>query len=697
MIPFTLNGTPVWLVDHLPHWDTPVSLRMEVPSSQERGLTGREFRRNLGATLRTRLRWDSVLKADDLASFLAGLKALKQSPLIAPVWPLAVPADQMPPRVDGLLVAWRGGGVSPLEWGLDTAIGDPGNWEWIAPAIHGFFDKVPEPDSIHPELARVEFSVLEDGPAQYALDPPSYVWPVGPALPDTVATLVFPWAVNWSRPVHAGGAVYEIDRQEIGPGRERARVYYEQNAERPVAGRLTLPDADSIAKFIAWWLRQGGDASAHWAPAQIQPVRLAADAAMGATTLSITPASNWGPDTYAIGLSRSYGPEPEYARILSVAGGTVNLSAPLAIAWDKEETVLVPLVLARHRSPSIELDFITASTAQAEVQWREVGAEGILAEGEDRGETIGRGPERAWLYTITTTRGGGASESQYFTSYERPVTLSGTIHEARVADHTEIRQSVILDREEITLNLRWWEDCPLELFMPGELVARMRLEVRVGDVNTLGVVDPSTVRTIFCGDITSAQFDGPLLSATAAGASALFDRQVPALVMQRVCNWTVYESGCRLLRTDWTFTAIVVSVAGTTLTLNTFAHPGGLPPGFGTFADWFALGTLADATGENVFILRSTAIAGGQMTLEVDREFDTTPLAGAVMTLVPGCDGRDVTCRPHTSDPGVSQADWKNPEGKFNNFVNFGGFPQLPDTVPTLQPSPIPNTGSGKK
>jgi len=682
----TVDGKTAWLVDHPSDWLVLPILRLTVPVSIERGMTGRENRRPAGATLRAEMEWQSVLPAAAAQSLLSGLQAYAGVPLIVPVWPLATCAGDPEELalVGGLLVAWR---KEATEWAIGSSIGDPTAWEWIAPAIVGAFGRAPEAFALSPELFRVSFSVQEDGPAAYALTPPAYTFLPGPSLPDGTHPSVFPWPVNWTNATRAATADLEIDRRDLGPGRESASAIYPQEAERPVEGLITLSGSTDIALFLAWWFQEGGNAAGHWTSSLAAPTRLVADSLAGATQLTVAAAGALQPEL-AILLHTSYGPT-EAARIASVAGNQVTLAAPLANAWEADEAVLMPLMLARHARAVVELTFYSLGLAETRMAWREVSAEDVLPVDEVRGSTIGRLPERAWLYTLHMDRIGAVS-TERFTSYEDDLVSAGEFFVSRPCDHSEIRQTIRLDRDEITLSLRWWPGCPLSAFLPGKLDTLVRLVIEACEPKNGQGLNP---RQRFNGQITGVEFDGPYLQASAAGASSLFDRQVPALLFSRICNWDVYGRGCGLAKADWQFFAQVQSVVGTRLVLHNFTAPTGtggvMPPGLNTQVDWFALGILARGDGLSAsFISRSSTFSAGILTVELDRSLSPQVIPGATVSLVPGCDGRSATCRAYVA---VS-----NPEGKFNNFARFGAFPEIPETNPVVQPMGTP-TGGGKK
>jgi hypothetical protein len=193
---------------------------------------------------------------------------------------------------------------------------------------------------------------------------------------------------------------------------------------------------------------------------------------------------------------------------------------------------------------------------------------------------------------------------------------------------------------------------------------------------------------VWSGEITSVSFDGPYVRATAKGRYAIFDVPLPRWVIQPQCNHAVFDAGCGLTRTNWVFTAEVVSSTGDTVILDTFARSGGLPTGWG-FANYFALGYVERAVGERLPIMASSALASGEITLHLDRQPGSAWGTSEAVSVIPGCDGRRETCQGY----GVTL----NPEGKFNNYPQFLGMPFVPAKNPAFTPPKRTESTSAKK
>lgn len=111
------------------------------------------------------------------------------------------------------------------------------------------------------------------------------------------------------------------------------------------------------------------------------------------------------------------------------------------------------------------------------------------------------------------------------------------------------------------------------------------------------------------------------------------------------CQHDLYGPGCRLGRSDWQIPATVLSVSGLNLTIQAAA-------GYGT--GWFVGGMLVIGN------VRRVITANVGTTVTVMHPVPTT-VTGASCLLHPGCDHTRASCNT-----------------KFNNILNYGGFPWMP-------------------
>ena len=96
MIEVSFNASAAYLLNDEPNWVGTVSVEAQLPTSYERGLSGRETRRPTGDTLRLAVKWESTLTSSMAITALRNsLQALTVEPVLCPFWPgLTAPGDE---------------------------------------------------------------------------------------------------------------------------------------------------------------------------------------------------------------------------------------------------------------------------------------------------------------------------------------------------------------------------------------------------------------------------------------------------------------------------------------------------------------------------------------------------------------------------------------------------------------------------
>lgn len=126
--------------------------------------------------------------------------------------------------------------------------------------------------------------------------------------------------------------------------------------------------------------------------------------------------------------------------------------------------------------------------------------------------------------------------------------------------------------------------------------------------------------------------------------------ELPNVYYQTPCNHTLYSSRCGIAGATHSFAGTVQAVLGTAITLT------GTP----TTADNLAAGEIVnDRNGERRMVLSNTGNA-----IEIGYAF-VDLIVGDTVTLYKGCNHSFETCRV-----------------KFDNVINFGGFPYIPADNP---------------
>lgn len=159
---------------------------------------------------------------------------------------------------------------------------------------------------------------------------------------------------------------------------------------------------------------------------------------------------------------------------------------------------------------------------------------------------------------------------------------------------------------------------------------------------------------IWTGDVVSMAVDKHLakfLVPSRLGQAMV--RRLPTITAGRACPHVLYDSNCRAVRTSFRIQAQVISKDGPFVVVSTV---GGNPD------QWFKFGELFHpSSNERMTIFDQT---GTTLTLQL-------PIAelqaNDFVDLFAGCDHTFPTCTT-----------------KFNNLLNYGGFPSLPRTNPFL-------------
>lgn len=671
MYAVTILGAPAWLLTDPPNTSDSVSLKVSIELDTQRGLTGRSSRRPQAYLNRHELGWVSMMTPAAFYAARAAILSANDEPVVAPFWPAVRNVADAAAMTSQLTVAWT------RDWS-SYAINPPSlvGYDYWAPLLMGLLSRPPRLTGKNASHVLAEWNLKEDAPAAAALIPPAD-GDTTLATPDGYAAAVFPFTPEGSNaPLLTFGQI-DVDRQQIGPGRETAEIYYPQARETVAQPSFKLKSSADVIALMGWWQRRGGGADSFWVATTQKVADLTADIAVGATTVPVAAAISGlkAGDTLAL---LTTGIAPEFVRVQSIVDGIPQLAGPTAVAHPQLWTTVVPALLAHHADADLSLDLRRAANdwiATCTLIFREVSPEYAATDGEVRGTTLGKLPPNAWLARIDLDYA-GATESWYITNWEGGgTTPDNQVWDYHPFDFDQVTQSIDLEDDNCTLKIRWWDGCPWENWLPGQLSATGTLTLFRAPIAADGSLGNAV--QVWSGLLSTPQMDGPILSVTVLGANSMFGRKAPHAMMRPTC-WKRFCGGlCRLSSADWTFNASIAAIAANVITIGTItrANGGGLPAGFGA-QDWFALGWLqwTDGSGHplRASIIGSAALSGGQIALTVDRTLSWQ--VGQSVVALPGCDKTKDTC-----------------DSKFGNLFNFGGFFAMPAVSPNFV---IPNTSS---
>lgn len=158
------------------------------------------------------------------------------------------------------------------------------------------------------------------------------------------------------------------------------------------------------------------------------------------------------------------------------------------------------------------------------------------------------------------------------------------------------------------------------------------------------------------GPVTSITVGNDIATIVVPSAfSAALSGNVPSVYYQAPCNRVLFSTGCGVSRAMNSVTAIVVNISGNVIQLST---NGGFPD------NWFVGGEIADTAHND----RRMVIAHAADQVTVNYPFSKLAV-GTEVQVTSGCD------HAFNGDCGT----------KYDNQINFGGFPFIPSVNPFVE------------
>lgn len=740
MILTSINGQTLYLLNEAPNGDS-FGLRASLLSHRDSSLTDREERRGFSETVALVVSYDVQLHAAAARLLTAQLRTNGEEPVAAPIWPEARRwAERATASLtSGLYFLYRPGAELSAVFAAEQPPGWQTDTDVVVPLVVGYLDDR-EVKWLGADLAEFSVKLVENsridwavaGVAYTALDGPN---PAGLAS----APVVLPFPTSWSQPRQ--DHVIRIERQRIGFMRE-ASVTYRPTVKiaRTLEQRAWLDSAEGwTAGKLVKWFEEHGSGRAFWAAGQANAAELTEDVPAGATLLQLAETSGILVGDYLAAVDgavvvATFGP------VLTITGNAVGFAGTATPELLASRVRIVPLVLCRLEKKELAISFESGRVARADFLVRELPTESVVAQvGEIPGQTLGKLPTRAYLYTfersiggtgilgdivredanyITYTRnedilredaltitstlgtaGGLVGEDEFsitfvsadsetgvtdtFTSFERDLSDGGVIYFSRPITHGARTQGIALEQDTITLTCDGLNLPPI--LEAALLLSEVPCKVTIEKCEVVaGVV--TNRQTVFTGDLAKCTVDGKSLRATAVSGGTFFDLKAPRFYLQAGCNHALFSAGCGLLAANWKHSGVITDPG-------TAGYPyqftvGGLSRAGGgaviTAADAFAGGWAEIGAGAAIqrrSILGNTAMdAGGRIVLTLHSDPSPYPVAGAVVAIYPGCDGAATTCK-----------------GRFNNYLNHGGAPKVPIGNPSLFKLSSNVGGGGKK
>lgn len=697
MTPLSFRGQSCYLLDLPPDWGQGVRATVKLLSQTESSLSNREGRRPHSASLRWKCEFTIRASGSEARRLAAALKGYQTQPILLPFWPGAV--------------RWTDRANAPLTGGLHAALNMDltrvelyhlagGVRYWTHKAVDGTVtsgsDSDPEPawptgaDTYLPVLmgrlektepiwetadrCRFEVEFVEASPVEYAMTPAAGSFAAGPRPGDawSVAPYLLPLACDFAETREK--FTTSIGRDSLGFGRQPAETLYPQTTAREIQTAHTLVLNSELAGLLDFFRLHGGGRP-FWAYHARALLQLAEQIGQGQTELVVEDLTD-----VAVGDFLAFVRAGELISTACVMAKNADAKTVTLDAAPGEFgplDLVARLSLVRFLKPEIKLTWLNYGLAQATLDLREVPPEIEPPADETLGETLGLLPTRCYLYEFSANLGGIAF-TEYLTSYEQNLTCASTLYSAAKIQHGEIKHGLALEQDEVQIETDLGASSFLRRLAMTKLSAPLYL--RILSAETVGDL-ASNVNVLFAGEVTKITVTGSRLTARASSGGSALDRKLPSFLIGPMCNWSVFSAGCGLSADDWKFNAKIKDPGQPgfpfTFELKELTRVSGPTPTY--FTNWFAGGWIELGSGrdwQRLPILTSSLPSGGIFTVTLSRDPDPFPEIDDPVVLYPGCDGRPETCRAYHAQT--------NPEGKFNNYLNFGGHPFVPTANPSL-------------
>lgn len=190
--------------------------------------------------------------------------------------------------------------------------------------------------------------------------------------------------------------------------------------------------------------------------------------------------------------------------------------------------------------------------------------------------------------------------------------------------------------------------------------ARLQLDHVVGNDAT-HALSLGPILAWYEGRVAATRLAGNSVQVTVESDIAALQRTIlPQFVYQPACSHAVYDPNCTLVKATFTDAGTASGTLSTTQVQATTAAI------IAKAAGYYALGVLTFTSGALSGMRRavkSFSVSGGVGTFTLALPLPSAPAVNDTFTSYAGCDRKQATC--------VS---------KFNNLVNFRGFPHVPVT-----------------
>lgn len=245
----------------------------------------------------------------------------------------------------------------------------------------------------------------------------------------------------------------------------------------------------------------------------------------------------------------------------------------------------------------------------------------------------------AELYTITTPLSTGC-----YTSYYKDISYNNQTYLAAVVKRSSIKYSLDI-KDNSSLNITMYPTTYVKQNIFEQPLSKVNIRI-----DRLDIIS-NTFSHLYQGHIAGISMAQDLAVINMLSKDEALTFNIPRVLYQSVCNNQLFDSYCKVVSANYSEVPLVQSISGNSLTLVEST----------IFSDGYFTGGYAKYNNEYRFI---TNYFTGVATIIRPFSVDVT---NKNIILYAGCDKAASTCL-----------------NKFNNIINFRGFPYIPSKNPTL-------------
>ena len=230
-----------------------------------------------------------------------------------------------------------------------------------------------------------------------------------------------------------------------------------------------------------------------------------------------------------------------------------------------------------------------------------------------------------------------------YTSLDDHVVFNGNNYSPVAVKRDSVTYDYNLDVSSLNITFAYITD-PVIKFISRNPVEVIWVEI----FRILRDMDPVEATVVFVGQIKNVSFQGVQANVSCVGFEHYLKQPIPTERYQPQCNYTVFGTKCALSDSSYKLSSISATIDSTGLIITATE--------FGSQADgYYQWGRIEWSDYKRMIVKHE----GNDVTLRYPLlDFPST---GGLIDAWPGCDWTIETCRD-----------------KYDNVVNFGGFPYIP-------------------